>query len=294
METKRKALGKGLEELFSEGSVNFDTFEEKITKETPKNEILELKLVDLRANPYQPRKTFDEEKLEELAESIKERGVFQPIIVKRSSVKGYEIVAGERRVRASKMAGRKTIPAIIKDFSDQDMMEIALLENLQREDLNAIEEATAYKGLLESLHITQEELAKRLGKSRSYITNMLGLLNLDNNVKDKIINGEISAGHGRVLSKLDDSKEVKKLLKETLDNSLTVRSLEDLVRNKSFNKKRKTEIKEKSSSYYHLEEKISDTLGTKVKINNKKMEIYFTNEFDLDRILDIMNIKEDD
>ena len=173
METKRKALGKGLEDLFGD-TLDFNVVEKEITEKTPKNEIKEIELTELRSNPYQPRKTFDEEKLQELAASIKEHGVFQPIIIKKSIIKGYEIVAGERRVRASIMAGKTTIPAIIKDFTDQEMMEIALLENLQRENLNAIEEASAYDGLIKSLSLTQEELAKKLGKSRSHITNMLG------------------------------------------------------------------------------------------------------------------------
>mgnify|MGYP001007470264 CR=1 FL=1 len=188
METKRKALGKGLEDLFGD-TLDFNVVEKEITEKTPKNEIKEIELTELRSNPYQPRKTFDEEKLQELASSIKEHGVFQPIIVKKSIIKGYEIVAGERRVRASIMAGKTTIPAIIKDFTDQEMMEIALLENLQRENLNAIEEASAYEGLIKSLSLTQEELAKKLGKSRSHITNMLGLLSLNEKVKKEITDG---------------------------------------------------------------------------------------------------------
>ena len=165
---KRRALGMGLEELFNNEQLDLNKFEEKIVNSTAKEEIVELKLSELRPNPYQPRKKFDEDKLKELSESIKEHGVFQPIIVKKS-IKGYEIIAGERRFRASKLAGKETIPAIIRDFSDEMMMEIALLENLQRENLNAIEEAVAYKKLLDSLKITQEELSKKLGKSRSYI-----------------------------------------------------------------------------------------------------------------------------
>ena len=175
---KRRALGKGLEELFNNEQINFDQIEEKILDSTSVDEIVELPIDELRSNPYQPRKVFDEEKLQELADSIKEHGVFQPIIVKKSSIKGYEIIAGERRVKACKMIGIEKIPAIVRDFSDQEMMEIALLENLQRENLNSIEEAMAYRNLLDAMEVTQEELANRLGKSRSHITNMLGLLNL--------------------------------------------------------------------------------------------------------------------
>ena len=172
-QVKRRALGMGLEELFNNEQLDLDKFEEKIVSVTPKEEVIELKLSELRPNPYQPRKVFDAEKLQELANSIKEHGVFQPIIVKKS-IKGYEIIAGERRYKASQLAGKETIPAIVRDFTDENMMEIALLENLQRENLNSIEEATAYQKLLASLKVTQEELANKLGKSRSHITNMLG------------------------------------------------------------------------------------------------------------------------
>ena len=185
---KRKALGKGLEELFNSEPIDYTKVEEKIIEETPKEEIKNIPLKDLRSNPYQPRKVFDEQKLEELAASIKEHGVFQPIIAKKS-IKGYDIIAGERRVKASLLAGLEEIPTIIKDFTDTEMMEIALLENLQREDLTAIEEANAYKNLLENLKITQEELATRLGKSRSYITNTIGLLNLPIETQNLIIYG---------------------------------------------------------------------------------------------------------
>ena len=172
MNDKRKALGRGLEQLFNDEGLNFDTIENSIIEEAKTNDqIVEIDLSELRANPYQPRKNFDEEALNELASSIKEHGVFQPIIVKKS-IKGYEIIAGERRFRASKLAGMQTIPAIVKDFSDEEMMQIALLENLQRENLTSIEEAKAYKSIIESMNITQDELAKKVGKSRSHVTNI--------------------------------------------------------------------------------------------------------------------------
>lgn len=187
--SKRRALGRGLEDLFNiSEDVSFGQFEEKIMETAKEGEIIELPIKELRANPYQPRKEFDPLKLEELAASIKEYGVLQPIIVKKS-IKGYEIVAGERRFRASKLAGKETIPAIIREFTDNEMMEIAILENLQRENLNAIEEAEAYHSLMEHLHMTQEEVAKKVGKSRSHITNMLGLIALPNEVKKLIGRG---------------------------------------------------------------------------------------------------------
>lgn len=164
MNDKRKALGRGLEQLFNDEGLNFDTIENSIIEEAKTNDqIVEINLSELRANPYQPRKNFDEEALNELASSIKEHGVFQPIIVKKS-IKGYEIIAGERRFRASKLAGMQTIPAIVKDFSDEEMMQIALLENLQRENLTSIEEAKAYKSIIESMNITQDELAKKVDR----------------------------------------------------------------------------------------------------------------------------------
>ena len=169
METKRKALGKGLEQLFSNEVIDFDNFEKKIVNESKDSDIVEIPLTEIRSNPYQPRKEFDEKSLSEFAESIKEHGVIQPIIVKKS-IKGYEIIAGERRTRASKMAGKPTIPAIIRDFSDQEMMEIALIENIQREDLNPIDEAEALAKIIDSNNLTQEDAAKKFGKSRSYIT----------------------------------------------------------------------------------------------------------------------------
>lgn len=177
METKRKALGRGLEELFNSENLELEKIESRIMEGATKDEIVEINLSELRSNPYQPRKIFDEEALKELSDSIKVYGVFQPIIVKKS-IKGYDIIAGERRAKASKMAGLTTIPAIVRDFSDEQMMQIALLENLQRENLTAIEEATAYKDIIAALQITQDDLARKLGKSRSHITNMLGLLKL--------------------------------------------------------------------------------------------------------------------
>jgi len=179
MDSKRKALGKGLEQLFSNEVIDFDNFEKEIIDSAKSNDIIEIRLDEIRSNPHQPRKSFNEESIRELASSIKEYGVVQPIIVKKS-VKGYELVAGERRTKASRVAGLETIPAIIKDFDDQEMMEIALVENIQRENLNPIDEAIAYENIINLNNMTQEEFARRFGKSRSHVTNMLGLLKLPN------------------------------------------------------------------------------------------------------------------
>ncbi len=287
---KRRALGRGLEELFTNEVLDYSRVEEKIINETPKEGIIQVKLKDLRANPYQPRKVFDQKALEELAASIKEHGVFQPIIVKKS-IKGYEIIAGERRVKASLLAGLSSIPAIVRDFNDTEMMEIALLENLQRENLNAIEEANAYKKLQETLALTQEELSQRLGKSRSHITNMLGLLTLPKAIQDEVATKKLSMGHARVLSKLDDEKQQQDLATKVIEEGLSVRSLEDLTTSKDeFARTHQLTKHKPSNEYKYIEEELCEKLGTKVKIKNNKIEITFTNTNDLNRLLEIMSL----
>lgn len=287
---KRRALGRGLEELFNSEILDYSSVEEKIVNESSKDEITMIPLKDLRSNPYQPRKIFNEEALEELASSIKEHGVFQPIIVKKS-IKGYEIIAGERRVKASLMAGKTEIPAIVRDFNDTQMMEIALLENLQRENLSSIEEATAYKKLIDTLSITQEQLAKRLGKSRSHITNMLGLLNLPENIQNEINNKNISMGHARVLSKLDNRDQQQELVNKVLQEGISVRELENLTKEPTIIKTNPQHHKEKlENEYSYLQNELSDKLGTKVTIKKNKLEISFVNGNDLNRILEFLNI----
>ncbi len=291
--TKRRALGRGLEELFYNEPIDYNKVEEKILTETPREEIEMVKIDELRSNPYQPRKVFDEEALQELAASIKEHGVFQPIIIKKS-IKGYEIIAGERRVKASKMAGLEEIPAIVRDFSDNEMMEIALLENLQRENLNAIEESTAYKKLLETLSLTQEELAKRLGKSRSHITNMLGLLTLPEEVQTALSNKELTMGHARIISKLENKEQQIALTNRVKDEGLSVRQLEDITQsNEKFIRVHEIKKKQKevNSEYQYLQEELCERLGTKVRIKSNKIEISFVNSSDLNRLLEIMNLE---
>lgn len=288
MNDKRRALGKGLEQLFNEEGLNFETLENSIIEDAKTNDkIVQIKLSELRANPYQPRKNFDEEALNELASSIKEHGVFQPIIVKKS-IKGYEIIAGERRFRASKIAGLDEIPAIIKDFSDEEMMQIALLENLQRENLTSIEEAKAYKSLIETMNITQEELAQKVGKSRSHITNILGLLKLPASVQDMVLYNKISMGHARVLSKLDDNEKIEDLANKIVNEDMSVRKLESLVYESKDKKEQKKHIK--NNEYEYIENFLKEKFGTNVKINENKISIKFSNVQDLNRILEIMNI----
>lgn len=290
METKRKALGKGLEQLFSNEMIDFDNFEKEIVRETKESDIVEIPLAEIRSNPYQPRTFFDEEALKEFAESIKVHGVIQPIIVKKS-IKGYEIIAGERRTRASKMAGKETIPAIVRDFNDQDMMEIALVENIQRENLNPIEEAEAFAKIIASANITQEEAAKKFGKSRSYITNLLGLLRLPETTKKYVSEGKISMGHARVLSKLSDLEQIEKLAQKIIEEGLSVREIEKLTSNPELektNKMKKAPIYSAKHAIY--EGVMREKIGTKVKISNKKIEIPFDSDSDLDRILEILGV----
>ena len=292
METKKRALGRGLEQLFNTDNLNMSQIEQQIYEETPNEEIVELDINDLRPNPYQPRQVFNEKALQELASSIKEHGVFQPIIVKKS-IKGYDIIAGERRYRASKLAGKKTIPAIIRQFTDEQMMEIALLENLQREDLNAMEEAKAYQSLIDHLHITQEEVSKRVGKSRSHITNMLGLLRLPKEVQTMINDKKLTMGHARVLSKLENEQQIIQMAEDIVENKKSVREAETLAQDKDVEHKVKmNRRKPTSSEYRYVEELLRDKLDTRVRIKEKKIEINFTNKADLNRILEILQVKE--
>lgn len=294
METKKRALGRGLEQLFNSENLDFDNFdriEKQIVESTPKDEVVEINLDELRPNPHQPRKIFKDEALRELSESIKENGVFQPIIVKKS-IKGYEIVAGERRYRASKLAGLSTIPAIVRDFTEQQMIEIALLENLQRENLNVIEEALAYKSMIEKLSLTQDELSKKVSKSRSHVTNILGLLRLPIEVQKMISEGSISMGHARVLSKLEDNTKILEYAKKIAEDKLPVREIEEIT--VTDNKKNQIKRKEKSINpeYKYVEDLLRDKLDTKVKLKDRKIEIAFNNTADLNRILEILNVKE--
>ncbi len=286
---KRRALGRGLEELFNNEPIDYNKVEEKILETTPKEEILEINLNELRSNPYQPRQIFDTEKLEELAASIKQYGVVQPIIIKKS-IKGYEIVAGERRVKAAELAGLSTIPAIVRDFSDAEMMEIALLENLQRENLNPIEEAEAYQKIKDSLQITQEELGRRFGKSRTYITNTIGLLSLPEMVKTFLAQDKISMAHAKILSKIEDTEKVLDLANRIITEHISVRELEDIITKGEFQKKNPIQKLPRTNEYKYAEESLFDKFGTKVKIKNKKILISFENDNDLNRILEIIGI----
>ncbi len=257
-----------------------DKFEE--IKEDEK--IDEILLTDISPNPFQPRKYFDEEKLNELASSIKEHGIFQPVILKPAQ-KGYMIVSGERRYRAAQIVGLETIPAIVRDYNKDKVQEISLVENLQREDLNAIEEAFAYKHLIRSLELTHEDLATKIGKSRSYVTNSLGLLNLPEEVQQLLLSKAITAGHARVISKLNDPKRMKDLAFKAVNDNLSVRQLEVLAFAEKKAKEQKREPK--SPIFIEFEKQIKNQLGYNVKIAPKKLTFHYEDEEDLN---DIMNI----
>lgn len=287
----RKALGKGLEQLFNSEQLDFTTFEKEVVASTPESEIRMIPIEEIRSNPYQPRMHFDEVALQELADSIKEHGVFEPIIVKKS-IKGYELVAGERRTKASALAGLKEVPAIVKDFDDQTMMEIALLENIQREDLSPIEEAQAFKNFMMKTNMTQEEVAKRFGKSRSHITNLLGLLNLPESVQEHVIKGEISMSHARVLSKLENNDQIISLSNKVMNDAISVRELENISRTDNLVKK-KPIIKSVGTSPRHriYENTLREVIGSKVLVTSNKITIPFDSDSDLDRIMEILNIE---
>lgn len=293
METKRKALGKGLEQLFTNERLDFNSLEKNIVASATPQDILKLPIEEIRSNPYQPRKTFNDESLNELALSIKEHGIIEPIIVKKS-IKGYELVAGERRTKAAKLAGLTKIPAIIREFNDEEMMEIALIENIQRENLNPIEEARAFEMIIKANNITQEDIAKKFGKSRTYVTNLLGLLTLSNKTQSFIANKKISMSHARVLSKLSDLDKQEELATKIVNENLSVHDIEKLVSGEDYEKRNKISRKDLPSMRYSIyETAISEKIGNKVKINNKKIEIHYNSIKDLERIMDIFNIDLD-
>ena len=276
---RSKRLGKGLSALIPE-----------INEEIDKKDIVQIKLSNIRPNKNQPRKEFDEDRIKALSDSIKNVGVLQPIVLKPIEDNNYMIIAGERRYRASILAGKEEIPAIIKDIPIKDIMEIALIENLQREDLNSIEEALAYKNLIEDYKVTQEELSEAVGKSRPYITNTLRLLNLQNKIIKMIENGDITAGHGKALLRIEDKEKQLEVAMRIVEEGLSVRTVENIAKKIIENKeKRKIEKKEKDIYIIDAEEKLSNIFGTKVNIsmNNKKgkIEISYNNEDELNDIL---------
>lgn len=289
MAEKKKKLGKGLAQIYGG---DLSSLIDDIENNTPESSQEKVLLEDIRPNPYQPRKVFDEEALNELAVSIQEHGIFQPVILKKS-IQGYEIVAGERRCRAAKIVGLTEVPAIIVDFSDQQMMEIALLENIQREDLNAIEEAQAYQTMMEKLQINQSQLAKRIGKSRTYITNTLRLLNLPEKIQKYVLSGELTMGHARALITLEKNKALE-IAKRVIDENLTVRDVENIVKGLELQKARKNKPKvEKSKEYVYVEGLLRKKYRTKIKVDDKSITIKYTDTKDLNRLLELMGVIEE-
>lgn len=239
----------------------------------------------ISANPFQPRRVFDQQKIQELANSIKEHGVFQPIILKKSNT-GYLIVAGERRYRAALLTGLTTIPAVIRDYDQSQIIELSLIENLQREDLTPIEEAEAYLMLQRTGGLTHLELAEKVSKSRSHVTNMLGLLNLPDEVKELLNTREISMGHARVLSKINDPKRIKELAKLIIIKNLSVRQIEIIAQTEV---KKNIQTKEQLPKYYkEYEDKLKNHLGYNVKVAPKKLTINYKDEEELKKLLELL------
>lgn len=302
----KKGLGKGLGAIFGEDVVkeNKEETEKKAKAEAKaaeemdeKGRILMLKLDLVQPNKEQPRKTFDEEKINELAESIKNYGVLQPLLVQKND-SFYEIIAGERRWRAAKAAGLKEVPAVLKEYSKQEAMEISLIENVQRADLNPIEEALGYRQLIDEFGLTQEEIAVRVAKSRTVITNTMRLLKLDEQIQNMLVQGVITSGHARALLSLEDTQMQLKAAKEILDKKLSVRETERLV--KRLQKEASGEKKEEKKKdetlaliYQDLEDRMKSVMGTKVSIHNKdknkgRIEIEYYSEAELERIVEMI------
>ena len=257
-----------------------------------RKKVVDLSIDDVLPNRFQPRIKFNEDSLNELSESIKEHGVIQPIVVRPVGDK-YEIIAGERRYRASKIAGLNKIPAIIRNFTDEQMMEIALLENLQRENLNAIEEAIAYKKMIQNLGITQEELAKKVGKSRSHVTNIIGLLRLPQEVQQLVADSKITMGHARALITLDKERALK-IAKRVIDEKLSVRDVENIVKGFELQEARKNKPKvEKSKEYQYVEGLLRKKYRTRIKVDDKSITIKYSDTDDLNRLLELMGVIEE-
>ena len=281
MAEKKKGLGKGLEAIFGE---DVTTVLEEIQHSGHNSEEIEVKLI--HPNPYQPRQHFDQERIDELAMSIKEHGVFTPVLV-RKAVSGYQLIAGERRLRATKQVGLDRIPAIVLDFDDQQMMEISLIENIQREDLNVVEEARAYKTLIDRLGLTQEELGKKVGKSRVHITNTLRLFQLPESVIQMLYHQELSMGQVKPLISCEDKALVESIAKRIVKEKLSAREVEALM------KKKPKHEKVVSHRFDYAEQLLRNKLQTKVKIEGSKIQIHFDSEDDLNRLLDLMDALED-
>ncbi len=292
MAKKENALGKGLSAIFGD---RIDDVLEDI-QQGANNEYdvqkFEVSIHDIKPNPYQPRKVFDDDKIQELADSIALHGVFTPILIKKS-VQGYELITGERRLRASKLAGKQTIPAILMDFDDQQMMEIALLENIQREDLNAIEEALGYEKLIKKIGYTQEELANRIGKSREHVANLLRLLKLPESVQNYVVTKQLSMGHVRALLALKEEKLMEEVAQKAIQLHLSVRAVETMVKNIN-DPKEKPVSKQRDVNLDPIQKRLQSKFQTKVKVDGKAITIRYVDTQDLNRILELLDCLEEE
>ena len=284
---RKKALGKGLQALIPQLNT-IEVYEEEVKEDRIRN----IDINKIFPNKQQPRKDFNKESLQELSESIKTHGLIQPIVVAEEK-EGFIIVAGERRWRAARAANLKEIPCIVKKYKQQNLMEIALIENIQREDLNIVEEASAYKYIIDTYQVTQEQLGVAIGKSRSYIANILRLLQLDNRVIEMIKEGKISAGHGRALLSINSDDKQYEMAKRIVEKQLNVRQVEELMRNLLNSKKKEKKKKEKDFMITKFEEDLKSYFGTKVNITRGrkkgKIEIEYYNDGDLERILALLH-----
>ena len=283
MAKKENALGKGLSAIFGESidDVLEDIQQGAATEYSSQKS--EIAVAEIKVNPYQPRKHFDDDKL---------HCVFTPILVKKA-VQGYELITGERRWRATKLAGKTTIPAIVMDFNDQQMMEIALLENIQREDLNAIEEALGYEKLIKKIGYTQEELAKRIGKSREHVANLLRLLKLPESVQNYVVTKQLSMGHVRALLGLKNEALMEEVAQKAIQLHLSVRAVETMVKNLN-EPKEKAETKPRDVHLDPIEHRLQAKLQTKVKVDDKRISIAYNGTDDLNRILEILDCLEEE
>ena len=284
-------LGKGLNSIFGQDVSKVLEDIQNGDVKTEKQEQTKINIDQIRPNPYQPRKVFDDTALQELSQSIKQHGVFTPILVKKS-IQGYDLIAGERRLRASKLAGMSDIPAIIVDLNDQEMMEIALLENIQRENLNGIEEAKAYEQLIQRLNYTQEQLANRVGKSREHITNTLRLLKLPEDVQEYVVQKKLSMGHVRALIGLKDENMIRKIAKQAIDQGLSVRKVEQLVKDLQHKKEPEKQVEE-NIFIKEAKNKLEEYFQTSVKVSEHSISIHYENEEDMNRILELLHLIEE-
>lgn len=290
--SKSRGLGKGLEALFNNSEIDTKEISIEKTKENEKKGISFINVNEIKPNQNQPRKTFDEEKLEELANSIKEHGLIQPVILRKSD-KGYEIVAGERRWRACRRAGLKELPCIIKELTDEQNMLLAIIENMQREDLNPIEEAEGLNQMITAFGMTQEQVSKSVGKSRPYITNALRLLKLPNEVRTLVSQEKLSTGHARAIAGISSVEKQIQIAEYAVKNALSVREIENLIREENAVKKKFSKRKsQKSADVKRLEEDLKHIMGTKVSLNQSgkkgKIEIEYYSREELERLIELL------